>query len=210
MTNEKVVIVCPDCGTSLRFPILENPIRFKCTQCRKPFEAVNGRVINPDVESTTDMREKKKFELFTLPHISQLNWWRFAAVIFLIMAITFYFNLRAVQSDRTMKNELTERFISTLHRNHQKKDFSETKRYLTKETAELFSTFIESQYLYKDSSESIKIIKNFFNTITPLNYEERRKFMYRSLDGDTSFFDVNFIKYKNQYLLDVQIDEFIK
>lgn len=141
----------------------------------------------------------------------KVNWkdqiWKIVAIFFIcstLFLITLNLNK---DKDKKQKDELTSTFVTYLRRISQD-NLNEIKPVFTKETSELFSMFIESQYLYNDSASLVKL-NDFIKSIQPLENTERRKFMYQNTSGDTMYFHADYIMINGEYYFNIDIGEFI-
>lgn len=192
MSDLKTTISCPDCNKKYNFPILAKQITFKCrnTKCNKEF--------------TTPINRSS---------FKNIKLWKISTITLLLISFLLIALLYQNGKEKRIKDKLAKDFTNSL-KNHTDKgvkgsEFVEAKSHLTKNTAELFSLFIESQYEYQDSI-SIVMVEGFLNTLIPLNYGDSRKFMYKNIKGDTIYFYSDYELVDGEYKLKVDINEFMK
>jgi len=206
MSDYKTTITCPNCSKNLRFPIKENRIKFSCSNCDSYFEAINGKIIKKkeqELENESNNLRQKVVILF-----KKIKTWKimtFSLIgISLVLVILLYHNGK----EKGMKDKLTTDFLMAI-KTHNTIGFDKAKSYLTKDTKELFGAFIESQYKYNDSA-SVTMIELFIESLTELEYKEKKEFSYINEEGGTNYFFVDFILVDDEYKIDVNFNEFIK
>lgn len=226
MSEDRVIIQCHNCVTKIRFPIKENLIKFSCPDCKTPYKALNGEIIDEKKEHNTGSDNSQTFkpktkektsastaETSTISNRKKSNTnkngmlaWQVSTIV-LAFAVIFLVCLAITHnSDRREKDRITYEFLATL--SSKKKDFGQIKSYLTEETKKTFEMLIENQYAY-DDSESVQVLDRFLNTLQPLDYQENRRFKYMNPSGDTQYFNVDFIPNGKSFLLNVELNQFL-
>ncbi len=207
MSDYKVTITCPECGKGFRFPIKENRIKFACPSCKKTFEAVQGKLVQEETSDTAPKQKPQKSQRFK-KLFQNITTWKLLSIFFLVLSLTLVSIIYRNGTEKRAKNKTTLNFLNAL-KNQETNNFVRAKSFLTEDTKDLFSTFIESQYKYDDSL-SVEMTNMFLNTLTALDYEERRIFSFKNIEGDTIHFYVDYELINDGYKLKVDIAEFIK
>lgn len=205
MSEFKVTITCPNCNQKLRFPILEKKIRFACPNCNKLFQAINGKIIDTNLEKDADYQYVPNSQDDNLKDKSKI-WKAITSLLLVIIAVLATIWYTSGNEERN-KNTITDNFITSLK--NSKGDYTIAKEQLTPETQELFDLLIKSQQVYKDSI-SLEMINKFIGTLEPLDYGVSRKFMYQNIKGDTLYFYADYKLIRDTYKIQVTMDEFLK
>ena len=215
MNEPKVTVNCSNCGCKFRFPIKENLIRFKCPSCKTKFEAINGRIVDEENEinnkndnSLNNSTKKSRLKF----NFSKYITWRNISFLLMLLSLFLLLKMYFGDSDRRKKEYVTNQFINTINslKNGEEVD-TLSLSYLTSDTKKLYHSFILSQYKHNDSI-SLLILDKFWESLTPLEYEERKLVSYNTTEGDTLYFYLNYIKSINsgEYKIDIKLKDFMK
>ena len=214
--TEKIIFICVKCSGKLRVPVLDKLIRFQCPDCKEKYTALRGKVSSFLEDSSTDLpksnitpeeqnKPSKPTHKTLKSFLNNILIWRLSTLILTIAIITGFFLMK---DERQEKIRLSNQLIGEFKK-IDKKNFNIIKNMLSDESRKLFEIFIESQYVRQDSL-SIDKIQKFANSLTALEFSDLRIVRYRNSKNDTAYFALQFIPDNGKYLINVDIEPFLK
>lgn len=154
-----------------------------------------------------DKQEEKK-------RSNALLFWKMACIVLGLALIILNSLYKKATRDYAEQDKVTREIIVYFQQELTKTelkdiDFDKIKVLLTPETRKTFEMFIESQFLGQDTI-SQAMIKAFANSLEPMDLRQTRRFRYKTIEGDTSYFRLEYVPDGMDFLFSVDMKDFVR